>query len=58
MTDEQTGSPLPDFTAQGDLSETGLKVKLVESDVANILLLVIEAEPTRLNRARITDNHV
>jgi hypothetical protein len=40
------------------LSETALKVKLIESDVANVVLPGIEAQPARFDRTRITDNHV
>lgn len=40
------------------LSKRNLEVNLVVSDVANVVFFCLEAEPSRLDRTRMADNHV
>jgi hypothetical protein len=40
------------------VSKRNLEVNLIESGVANVVFVGLEAEPSRLNRARMADDHV
>ena len=40
------------------VSKRNLEVNLIESGVASVMFVGLEAEPSRLNRARMADNHV